>query len=316
MDFHSLWFLSLGKPFSFIKESPRASCRSKFKPISGKQVCLERNSVADPDPYVFAPPGSGSISQRYGSGSFCHQARIVRITLIPTVLWLLYDFLLKMMEMYLQKVISKITYVAVSKFTYENILIRSRIRSSEVRTVLRIRKMSQIRNTAENLATVRLALTEASPHSLLASYRPYVATSKPYLATPKPYLATPTPYLATPKLYLATPKTYLATPKTYLATPHPYLATPHPYQLRLTHNLSTSHPWQKVSSRVSVHKIKIWSEDLDVKKETACLTSWIVPYFSSHLRSTACSTGQSFAPHRQVPAVRLLYLVPRSSQIK
>jgi hypothetical protein len=35
------------------------------------------SSVADPDPYVFGPPGSGtgSISQRYGSGSgsFCHK---------------------------------------------------------------------------------------------------------------------------------------------------------------------------------------------------------------------------------------------------
>ncbi len=37
-------------------------------------------SVADPDPHVFGPPGSGSISQRYGSGSgsFSHQAKIVR----------------------------------------------------------------------------------------------------------------------------------------------------------------------------------------------------------------------------------------------
>jgi hypothetical protein len=45
------------------------------------------------DPYVFGPPRSGSISQRYGSGSFHHQAKIVRKTLIPIVLWLLYDFL-------------------------------------------------------------------------------------------------------------------------------------------------------------------------------------------------------------------------------
>jgi hypothetical protein len=45
------------------------------------------SNVADPDadpnpdtldPYVFGPPGSGSISQRYGSGSFYHQAKIVR----------------------------------------------------------------------------------------------------------------------------------------------------------------------------------------------------------------------------------------------
>jgi hypothetical protein len=49
-------------------------------------------SVADPDPnpsdpYVFWPPGSGSICQRYGfrSGSFYHQAKIVRKTLIPTI---------------------------------------------------------------------------------------------------------------------------------------------------------------------------------------------------------------------------------------
>ncbi len=42
-----------------------------------------QGSVADPDPsdpYVFGPlgPGSGSISQSYGSGSFYHQAKIGR----------------------------------------------------------------------------------------------------------------------------------------------------------------------------------------------------------------------------------------------
>jgi hypothetical protein len=36
------------------------------------------SSVPDPDPYFFGPPGSGSTSQRYGSGSLCHQAKIVR----------------------------------------------------------------------------------------------------------------------------------------------------------------------------------------------------------------------------------------------
>ncbi len=73
-------------------------------------------SVADPDPNpdppdprVFGPPGSGagSISQKYGcgsgcgsgfgsgsgSGSFYHSSKIVRKTLISTVLWLLFDFL-------------------------------------------------------------------------------------------------------------------------------------------------------------------------------------------------------------------------------
>ncbi len=42
--------------------------------------------------------GSGSVSQEVririvGSGSFSHQANIVRKTLIPTVLRLIYDFL-------------------------------------------------------------------------------------------------------------------------------------------------------------------------------------------------------------------------------
>jgi hypothetical protein len=37
----------------------------------------EKNSAADPDPYAFGPPGSGS---------FYHQAKIVRKTSIPTVL--------------------------------------------------------------------------------------------------------------------------------------------------------------------------------------------------------------------------------------
>ncbi len=55
---------------------------------------LEPNPDPDPpDPHVFGPPGSGSISQRYGSGSLYQQAKIVRKILIPTVLWLLLDFL-------------------------------------------------------------------------------------------------------------------------------------------------------------------------------------------------------------------------------
>jgi hypothetical protein len=45
------------------------------------------------DPYVFGQSGCGFISQRYGSGSFYHQAKIVSKTLIPTVLCLLIDLL-------------------------------------------------------------------------------------------------------------------------------------------------------------------------------------------------------------------------------
>ncbi len=53
--------------------------------------CTQESSVADPDPpdpHVFKPPGSGSTSQRYGSGSgsFYHHAKIVRKTLIPAIL--------------------------------------------------------------------------------------------------------------------------------------------------------------------------------------------------------------------------------------
>jgi hypothetical protein len=43
----------------------------------------DKDSVADPDPYVFGPPGSGS---------FCHQAKIVRKTLIPTICDLIITF--------------------------------------------------------------------------------------------------------------------------------------------------------------------------------------------------------------------------------
>jgi hypothetical protein len=51
-------------------------------------ISIVQASVPDPpDPHVFGPPGSGSTSQRYGSGSgsFYHHAKIVRKTLIPTI---------------------------------------------------------------------------------------------------------------------------------------------------------------------------------------------------------------------------------------
>ncbi len=80
----------------------------------GALELLVTNSVADPDPsdpYVFGPPGSGSVSQMYGNGfsskflTVYHQAKIVRKTWIPTVLLLLFDFL----SLKLQKVISRKT---------------------------------------------------------------------------------------------------------------------------------------------------------------------------------------------------------------
>ena len=74
---------------------------SEFATLKQKWV---KTSVADPDPdpdppdpHVFGPPGSGSnghSGQRYGSGSgscpgsgsFFHHAKIVRKTLILTIL--------------------------------------------------------------------------------------------------------------------------------------------------------------------------------------------------------------------------------------
>ncbi len=72
--------------------------KTNFVQFHCEWIRIQKSSVADPDPldpYVFGPSGSGSISQRYGSkfGSFYHQAKIVRKTLIPTVLFLLCDFL-------------------------------------------------------------------------------------------------------------------------------------------------------------------------------------------------------------------------------
>jgi len=54
------------------------------------------------DPHVFGPPGSGSISQRYGSGSgsgfgsgsFYHHVKIIRKTLISTIFLLFLTFYL------------------------------------------------------------------------------------------------------------------------------------------------------------------------------------------------------------------------------
>jgi hypothetical protein len=69
------------------KPIPDPGSRGQKAPNPGSRI---RNTViiSVPDPHVFGPPGTGTISQRYesGSGSFYHQAKIVRKTLIPTVL--------------------------------------------------------------------------------------------------------------------------------------------------------------------------------------------------------------------------------------
>jgi len=62
--------------------------QNKIQQNSEKGDILKGSIPDPPDPHVFGPPGSGSgfTSQRYGSGSFYHQAKKIRKTLIPTVL--------------------------------------------------------------------------------------------------------------------------------------------------------------------------------------------------------------------------------------
>jgi len=77
--------LALGGPVhnqGTIHNTRQNTCRRYPFP----KCALLQTSVADPDPNpdprVFGPPGSGSgsTSQRYGSGSFYHHAKIVRET--------------------------------------------------------------------------------------------------------------------------------------------------------------------------------------------------------------------------------------------
>jgi hypothetical protein len=56
--------------------APGLPPRSRLLTASTTNMCL--TSVADPDPYVFGPPGSCSEF-------FNHEAKIVRKPLIPTV---------------------------------------------------------------------------------------------------------------------------------------------------------------------------------------------------------------------------------------
>jgi hypothetical protein len=81
--------MSIQEPESRFFPIPYLGVKKEL-PLDPGSTTLVLHSVAnpDPDPYVFGPPGSGSVSQRYGSGSLYHQVKIVRKTLIPTVLWL------------------------------------------------------------------------------------------------------------------------------------------------------------------------------------------------------------------------------------
>ncbi len=95
--------------------TPRAVPRLRLSPVPRERAHLPGAAQAhlqavlririhmflglpDPDPHVFGPPGSGSTSQRYGSGSgsFYHHAKIVRKNLIEVDSYYfvtLFDFL-------------------------------------------------------------------------------------------------------------------------------------------------------------------------------------------------------------------------------
>ncbi len=86
----------------------------------------ESDPNPDPDPHGFGPPGSGS---------FYHQAKIVRKTLIVPVLWLLLDFLSFKNDVNVPSKINKqrnfrkkIVFVGLLKVNEENSRIRIRIR--------------------------------------------------------------------------------------------------------------------------------------------------------------------------------------------
>ncbi len=69
--------------------------------VGRNQCCKSGSESGSTRSTCFGPHGSGSISQRYGSGygsdsgfgPFYHQAKTARNTLIPFVLWLFFDFL-------------------------------------------------------------------------------------------------------------------------------------------------------------------------------------------------------------------------------
>jgi hypothetical protein len=102
--FHACVPLSPFTIFLQFSEGEEETVEILSSPVPGLDIRLVKklmpsiiNSVPDPDspdPHVFGPSGSGSgsTSQRYGSGSFYHHAKIVRKTLIPTVLRLFLTF--------------------------------------------------------------------------------------------------------------------------------------------------------------------------------------------------------------------------------
>jgi hypothetical protein len=66
-------------------DPPQGLMRTIIKNYN-RSFCLSIENRRVPDPEVFGPPESGSVSLRYGSGFPHHQTKIVRKPLISTVL--------------------------------------------------------------------------------------------------------------------------------------------------------------------------------------------------------------------------------------
>ncbi len=79
VSFSSQDWLKFNKHFNKCQKGLQVPFACQVRKTIGLLVIV--TSVVDPDlypydPYVFWPPGSGSVSQRYGSGSFYHQANL------------------------------------------------------------------------------------------------------------------------------------------------------------------------------------------------------------------------------------------------
>ncbi len=126
--FFYLWWLFSDFLSSIWLTVPYAHCSHCRKHCCGS----ESGSVGS---VCFGPPGSGSINQRHGSGfgSFYHQTKIVRKSLIPTVLLLLFYFLSLKNDLYVpsksnkQENLIKKFFVGLLKVNDENWRVRIRI---------------------------------------------------------------------------------------------------------------------------------------------------------------------------------------------
>jgi hypothetical protein len=140
LNFQELCVLSVDSGFFWCLEVPGTSCRLKKK-------CLGSETRSGSD--VFGPPGS--VSQRYGSGSFYHQAKIVtsKTTLDTSCYVTFYDFLSLKNYVNLPSKSNeqKYFFVGVLKVSGENN--RNRIRGMDPR--IRIKNVADPQHCLEKL---------------------------------------------------------------------------------------------------------------------------------------------------------------------